>query len=130
MSTIKHTFVICAYQESTYLEDCVKSLYNQTVSSKLLMVTSTPNEFIKDIADKYEIELRINSGKKGIVNDWNFAYSQADTQYITIAHQDDVYAKTYTEIMIKEMERAEKPLIGFTDYAEIRENQIIKNIPC
>lgn len=127
MSTIKHTFVICAYQESTYLEDCVKSLYNQTVSSKLLMVTSTPNEFIKDIADKYEIELRINSGKKGIVNDWNFAYSQADTQYITIAHQDDVYAKTYTEIMIKEMERAEKPLIGFTDYAEIRENQIVKN---
>ena len=52
-----HTFVICAYKESKYLEECVKSLQNQTVKSNIKMVTSTPNEYIKGIAEKQNIEL-------------------------------------------------------------------------
>ena len=40
----KHTFVICAYKESEYLEECVKSLLNQSVKSNILMTTSTDNE--------------------------------------------------------------------------------------
>ena len=42
----KHTFVICAYKESSYLEECIVSLEKQTVKSNILMVTSTPNAFI------------------------------------------------------------------------------------
>ena len=44
MSKTNHTFVICAYKESPYLEECIQSLQAQTVSSQILMVTSTPNE--------------------------------------------------------------------------------------
>ena len=36
-----HTFVICAYKESKYLEECIKSLINQTVKSNIIMTTST-----------------------------------------------------------------------------------------
>lgn len=125
MSAVKHTFVICAYQESPYLEECIRSLMGQTVRSELIMVTSTPGGFICDIAAKYGIPLQINTGERGIVQDWNFAYGKAVTKYVTIAHQDDVYGKCYTENLLKEMERADHPLIGFTDYAEIRKGKIV-----
>ena len=42
-----HTFVICAYKESKYLEELIKSLKAQTVKSNVIMSTSTPNEYIK-----------------------------------------------------------------------------------
>ena len=51
-----HTFVICAYKESPYLEECVESLKNQEQQSNILMVTSTPNEYIEKISRKYGIE--------------------------------------------------------------------------
>ena len=49
---MKHTFVICAYKESKYLEDCIKSLKAQEVKSDIKIATSTPNEYIYSIADK------------------------------------------------------------------------------
>ena len=115
-----HTFVICAYKESPYLEECVKSLKNQKSQSNILMVTSTPNEHIKKISQKYNIELKVNTGQGGIVQDWNFAYRQCGTPYITIAHQDDVYFKDYAMKAVKMLEQSKKPLIYFSDYCEIR----------
>ena len=47
-----HTFAVCAYKESPYLENCLKSLKNQTVKSSIIMTTSTPNVFIKSLAEK------------------------------------------------------------------------------
>ena len=90
MRTDKHTFVICAYKESLFLEECIRSLKRQTVLGKIIMVTSTPNEFIDKMAEKYAIPLFVNEGPGGITQDWNFGYSCADTPYVTIAHQDDV----------------------------------------
>ncbi len=123
----EHTFVICAYEKSPFLEECVRSLLRQTVKSELIMTTSTPNWYISRIARKYGIPLKVNTGNKGIVQDWNFAYRQAKTRYMTIAHQDDVYSRFYTEVMLRNMGRAAHPLIGFTDYAEIRSGKIAKN---
>lgn len=45
------------------------------------MATSTPNEWIQGLAEKYEIPLYINTGEGGIAQDWNFAYRQAKTDY-------------------------------------------------
>lgn len=42
-----HTFVICAYKESKYLEECIESLEKQIVKSNIIMCTSTPNDYIK-----------------------------------------------------------------------------------
>ena len=49
------------------------------------MATSTPNEWIQRLAEKYEIPLYINTGEGGIAQDWNFAYRQAKTDYVTAA---------------------------------------------
>ena len=96
-----HTFVVCAYKESEFLEECVKSLVNQTVKSNILIATSTPNEHIKNIAEKYNIDLYINTESKGIGPDWNYAVTQAKTDFVTVAHQDDIYDELYTEKMQK-----------------------------
>lgn len=115
-----HTFAICAYQESLYLEECVASLAAQELSSQIIIVTSTPNETIKKCAEKYKLSLYINRGTTGIDGDWNFALECADTPYVTIAHQDDYYDASYSKKIMQAVNEAKHPLILFTDYAEIR----------
>ena len=45
-----HTFVICAYKESPYLEECIQSLMNQRIKSNVIITTSTPNVYIERLA--------------------------------------------------------------------------------
>lgn len=116
----EHTFVVCAYKESEFLEECIDSLVAQTVKSKIIMVTSTPNDYIKNMADKYNLQYYINQGESGIVQDWNFGYAKAKTPYITIAHQDDTYEPEYTEKILQQLKKSKNPLIAFCDYGEIR----------
>ena len=52
---MKHTFVICAYKESKFLEECIISLKKQSINSEIFIATSTPNKYIEDIAKKYGI---------------------------------------------------------------------------
>lgn len=115
-----HTFVVCAYKESEYLKECIESLLAQTVKSRIVIATSTPNEHIRSIADRYRLDVCVNYGETGIAGDWNFALSCADTKYVTIAHQDDIYLKDYTKTVVHAMESQKKPVIAFTDYCEIR----------
>lgn len=55
-----HTFVVCAYKESPYLEECIRSLVAQTVRSNIEIYTSTPNEYIRNIGEKYHIPVYVN----------------------------------------------------------------------
>ncbi len=125
MKDKKHTFAVCAYGESPYLEACVQSLKKQTTSCEILIATATPNSYIQQVADKYHVPVYVNTGDHGITQDWNFALSKVKTPYATVAHQDDVYGKHYTETMQKYMEHAKKPLIFFTDYGELRDGEIV-----
>lgn len=120
-----HTFVVCAYKESKYLEDCIKSLKNQNVKSNIIMTTSTPNEFIEDMAKKYNINLYINEGEKGIGQDWNFGVSKTHTDYVTVAHQDDIYCENYLEEIVEELNKNKDFIIAFGNYREIKNRQII-----
>lgn len=54
------TFVVCAYQECEYLEEAIRSVKEQTISAKILISTSTPNDFIQGIADRYDIPVCVN----------------------------------------------------------------------
>lgn len=92
-----HTFVICAYKESKYLEDCIKSIVNQNIKTNIMIVSSTKNKYIENLAKKYKIEVFFRKGKSDICDDWNFAISKAKTELVTIAHQDDVYEKYYVD---------------------------------
>lgn len=120
-----HTFVVCAYKESKYLSECIESLKNQAVKSNIIMATSTPNKYIKEIAEKNEIELYVNDGESGIGQDWNFGVSKTNTDYVTIAHQDDIYCKNYLEEIVKKLEEDKDFIIAFGDYREIKNGKII-----
>ena len=123
----QHTFAICAYKESPYLEECVRSLIRQTVKSNILIATSTPNDHILRISEKYGLPLFINEGESGITQDWNFAYMKAETPCVTIAHQDDIYHSRYYEYLTKMTKESNRPLIFFSDYAEIRDEEIVSS---
>ena len=116
-----HTFAVCAYQESPYLEECIRSLKQQTAKSRIILTTSTPNAFIRALAEKYELPVYINTGIKGIAGDWNFALEQCSTELVTLAHQDDIYCPRYLEQILTDLNRSRYPLIAFTDYGEQRE---------
>jgi len=122
-----HTFVICAYKESEYLDECVNSLINQYLQSSIIITTSTPNDYIQGIAQKYGLPVLVNRGETGITQDWNFALSQVNTKYATIAHQDDYYEPDYLASILDTMEKKKHSLIGFTDYYEIRNGENVDN---
>ncbi|MFM0794454.1 glycosyltransferase [Streptococcus suis] len=117
-----HTFVICAYGDSKYLEECIHSLKQQTLQSQLILYTSTPSEYIEQICQKNAIVMRTAQGG-GIGKDWNLALSFVTTPYATIAHQDDIYLPDYCEKIMSQM--TEETLIAYSDYQEVKEGVAI-----
>lgn len=119
-----HTFAVCAYKESPYLEECVQSLIGQSLETNILIATSTPCEYIKNIAEKYQIPLYIRDGASDIRDDWNFAYNQAKTEWVTIAHQDDKYDRDYVKELFRTIKQYKNPIAFVTDYMPIKKDVI------
>lgn len=122
-----HTFAVCAYKKSEYLEQLLISLANQTVKTNVIIATSTPNAQIQELAEKYDLPVFVNTGEKGIAGDWNFAMQSAQTPLVTIAHQDDIYEPEYAQKMLAAINCAKDPIIAFTNYAELRNGEKIYN---
>jgi hypothetical protein len=125
-----HAFVVCAYQESPYLEECLLSLLAQSRKSSIYLATSTPTDFLAKLCEKYALPLYLNQGNShGIAEDWNFAYNcalQEGKKLLTLAHQDDIYEARYLETVLKRVNIAKAPLLIFTDYYEIRAGQQVQ----
>ncbi len=126
-----HTFAICAYGDSDYLEECIKSLVSQRQKTEIILCTSTPSGYLNRISEKYSIPIFINDSRlfnSNIAADWNFAINCAKTPLVTIAHQDDLYKEDYSSRVIEQLNKAPKPIIAFTDYAELRNGREFSNI--
>ena len=121
-----HIFTICAYKESSYLEECIKSLKKQTIKANIIIETSTPNSYIYDLANKYQLKVIVNPDG-GIAKDWNYAYDSVDKKLVTIAHQDDIYEPAYLEKVLEYVNKTVDPIIIFTDYYEIRNDKKVSN---
>lgn len=115
-----HTFVVLAYKESPYLEECIESVLNQ--SSQVIIATTTKNKFIEDIAKKYSLKI-VTNDHIDIGGDFDFALNSATTPLVTIAHQDDIYDKTFSKNVIDAFHKHPKASIIFTDYYELRNNK-------
>lgn len=117
-----HTYVVCAYGDSPYLQACVQSLKNQTLKSEIILYTSTPSDYIRNICDDEGIPFFTSQGG-GIGKDWNNALSFVKTRYATIAHQDDTYYPTYGQEFLAQV--TDDSLIIYSDYDELKEGQPI-----
>lgn len=127
MATIgepKHTFAVLAYKASPFLEECIKSIEKQTVKSRIFLSTSTPSTFLQALSDRLAVQILQNDEAKGIAGDWSFAYNAADTQYVTLAHQDDVYYPEYVQHCLEIAQRHPDNLITFTGYDELYEGKL------
>lgn len=119
-----HAFAICAYKDSPYLESCIRSLKAQTIKSDILLCTSTPSPFIREMGEKHGIPIYIRRGESSIRDDWNFAYQKADARFVTIAHQDDLYQKDYVKKLL-ECEKKYPDMTVFTGgYAVVKEDRL------
>lgn len=115
-----HTFAVCAYKESPYLDECLQSLVSQSVKTNIILCTSTPNDLIKSMAEKYDIPMFVRDGQSDIRDDWNFAYDSSNTDYVTIAHQDDLYHKDYVKTFVEKRKDYKDIIIFFPDYMPIK----------
>ncbi len=123
-----HTFVICAYKENPHLEETIQSLVNQTVKSNIILSTSTPNLFLEEMCEKYQIRMVINPERKGAGADWNYGYNHAETEFVTVAHQDDYYESDFLEKTLAYANRCRDIILLYTDYYELRiDKKVTKN---
>ncbi|TDK24276.1 glycosyltransferase family 2 protein [Luteimonas aestuarii] len=87
-----HSFVVPAYGPSPYLRECLESLASQSLSgSEIIISTSTPEDSLFRLAEQFEVPVRVHRPNAGIGRDWNAALECASRDWVTIAHQDDVY---------------------------------------
>ena len=126
---LNHTFAICAYKDSPYLEFCIRSLKRQTVPAAVILCTSTPSSFLEKTAAKYGIPYYVRDGESDIQADWNFAYEKADSRLVTIAHQDDVYHKDYGKYVQQCWKRYPDTSVFTTDCAVWKEGKISRRGP-
>ncbi|MFI3620570.1 glycosyltransferase family A protein [Vagococcus fluvialis] len=119
-----HTFVICAYGDSEFLEACIDSLNKQTIKSEIILYTSTPSEKIEKLCQLNNFSMYTAEGGS-IGKDWNNALSFVKTKYATIAHQDDVYLPTYTEEIMALFDKNQEGLIAYSAYREWKEGAVI-----
>lgn len=123
---IIHTFSVLAYKESPYLEESIKSVLKQNYPSRVIIATSTPNKYIKNLAEKYDLDIKVNHGKTGIGADFDFALRAGETDLVTIVHQDDVYDPGYSQAMVDAYQKHPESLIIFPDYYELRNGERIE----
>ena len=121
MERSKHTFVVLAYKESEYLEECIKSVLNQSYKSKVVIATTTDNDFIRKIAKEYKLDVVVGK-HTSIGGDFDFAVSVGKTELVTVAHQDDIYDYDYSKKIVSEYNKYRESIILFSDYYEIRNN--------
>lgn len=119
-----HTFLVLAYKESPYLENAVQSVLNQEYPSKVVIGTSTDNEYIRSIADKYHLDVIVNPIKNGgNTGDFDFGWSHGNNVIVTIAHQDDQYDPSYSKKIVEAYRKHPDSIIIFSDYYEIRDDK-------
>lgn len=115
-----HTFAVCAYRDSPYLEACLRSLKRQTEPSEVICCTSTPSEYIRTLTEKYGVPLYVREGKSNIREDWLFALHTARGQLVTIAHQDDLYHRDYAGELKRAYAKYPDLTVFVSDYLTVK----------
>lgn len=116
---LRHAFVVPAYGQSPYLRDCLASLRAQTRPSPIFISTSTPSRWLADQAAEFGATLVEHGPNRGIGHDWNQAIAAAPAEWVTLAHQDDVYLPHFAEETLRRVDRHPDAVLVMTDYGEL-----------
>ena len=119
MQGLRHAFVVPAYGQSPYLRDCLASLRAQTRPSPIAISTSTPSRWLADQAAEFGATLVEHGPNQGIGHDWNQAFAAAPAEWVTLAHQDDLYLPHFAEETLRRVDRHPDAVLVMTDYGEL-----------
>jgi len=119
VDTHLHSFVVPAYGETPHLDTCLRSLASQLVPTPVVVSTSTPYDGLDAVCAEHGARLVVHEPNRGIGHDWNAALWAADTTWVTLAHQDDVYEPRYSRAIRDHVTAWPNDLLVFTDYYEI-----------
>jgi glycosyltransferase involved in cell wall biosynthesis len=108
-----------AFGEPQWFDRCLESLQAQTSASDILVTTSTPNAYLASIAERRRIPIVVNPVSAGIASDWNFALEQIDSEWVSLAHQDDWYAADYVASCVSALDGVPDAILAFTDATEV-----------
>jgi glycosyltransferase involved in cell wall biosynthesis len=114
-----HAFVIPVYQTAPSLDALIESLHAQDgARSEILLSSSTPSTELDQIAKRHSIPLHINPQRVDISADWNFALATATAQFVTLAHQDDIFDSAYVSRLHVALSKNPGAIMAFCDYSE------------
>jgi glycosyltransferase involved in cell wall biosynthesis len=115
----QHSFVIPVYRQASHLSELILSLKSQRgLRSEIILATSTPSVELSALAELHGVELKVNPNRQDIAADWNFAFECAGRRFVTIAHQDDLYAPDYVIALGNAFRQHVGAIIAFCDYTE------------
>ena len=120
----RHAFVIPAYGNSPHLRECLQSLQAQTRPSPIVVCTSTPYDGLESLVAAFGAKLVVHSPNAGIGHDWNMALENAGTEWVTLAHQDDVYLPRFAEDTLAVIERHPDARLVMTGYGELAAGRV------
>ena len=123
-----YQFLIPFYKEFSYLERCLESVINQTVTDWKAVVIDDQeedNDFCRNVIGKLadnRISL-VRKKKRGSISDsWNYALQQAKPGLLSIFHADDELDPHYVECMLDFAIRFPESAAFFTQAVTIDEN--------
>lgn len=100
---MKYAFLMPAYKRAN-LKEAISSILNQTYPDFRLIVSDDCSpENLKEVADTFDdarMEFRRNEqniGGKSLVAHWNLLLGLADTEFIILAPDDDIYSPKFLE---------------------------------
>lgn len=95
------SIVIPAYNGEKYIEKTILSALNQTRKAEEIIVhDDNSKDSTAVICKRFSSQIKYylnDNGPSGFVNSWNQAIKLANSDYITILHQDDILYPTFLE---------------------------------
>lgn len=106
MTAIKVSVIIPVYNAKDYLDDCIKSLLNQTLSDcEFIFVNDGSKDNSQEIIEEYKKEdtriILINQENKGIGEARNAGINLAQGDYISFLDNDDFFKNDFLEYLYK-----------------------------
>ncbi|MCL1553071.1 glycosyltransferase family A protein [Xanthomonas nasturtii] len=126
---LTHSFVVLVYGQSPHLADCLRSLAAQTLPSPVIISTSTPFEELSAVAGLFGARLHVHGPNLGIGRDWNAALDVADTDLVTLVHQDDLYAPGFAAETLDAFAQRNVAAFAFCDSNEVRGDGSRRQLP-
>jgi hypothetical protein len=90
--------------------------------------TSTPNAHTEEACRRHGASLQVHGPNRGIGHDWNMGLRLATTPWVTLAHQDDVYAPTYAAYAQQVARDHPDDLIAFCTYGELLPDDTVRSV--